>query len=294
MNASERFRHRLASIETDPLLIPGGGTPLEARVAEQSGFDAFYLSGYAVAAWRHGLPDIGLLGARETLDALAAVRRVTELPLICDADTGYGDVIAVTENLRAMEAAGASAIQIEDQVWPKKCGHMSGKEVIAFDEAVRKVAAAVQARRNPDTVVIARTDSLAPRGLDEAIRRGEAFADAGADIVFIDAPEAVEQLATIGSAFGPMTMANMSEGGRTPALSLAELHQKGFGVVIYPTTTLRIAAREFGDFYKDLAADGSSASWMDRMHGLDGLNAIVDLDRYLAIDARFQGQNATT
>lgn len=288
MNATAHFRHRLDTAEESPLLLPGGGTPLEALIVQRSNFESFYLSGYAVAAWRHGLPDIGLLGARETLDALAAVRRVTTLPIVCDADTGYGDVIAVTANVRLLEGAGASAIQIEDQVWPKICGHMSGKEVIPFDDAVRKVAAAVAARRDHDTVIIARTDSLSPLGLDEAVRRGQAFADAGADVVFIDAPTDIQEMTHIAQNVRGPLMANMSEGGRTPALTLSELGSLGFGVVIYPTTTLRIASRLFGDFLEDLDAEGTSRGWSDRMHGLDGLNELVGLDDYLAVDKRFR------
>lgn len=288
MNSAGELRTRLATSITDPLVVPGGGTPLEALSVEQAKYDAFYLSGYAVAAWRHGLPDIGLLGARETLDALDAVNRVTNLPIVCDADTGYGDVIAVNANVRALEHAGAAAVQIEDQVWPKKCGHMSGKEVIPFDDAVRKVAAAVDARRNPETVIIARTDSLAPRGLEEAIRRGKAFAEAGADIVFVDAPHSVDDMRSISEAIDGTLMANMSEGGRTPALTTTELGDLGFGFIIYPTTTLRIASKLFGEFLQDLRRDGTSQPWLDRMHGLDGLNEVVGLGDYLQIDEKFQ------
>lgn len=286
------LRERVSAAGGQPLLIPGGGTPLEALSAQRGGFEAFYLSGYAAAAWRHGLPDIGLLGARETIDALAAVRRVTDLPIICDADTGYGDVIAVTANVRALEATGASAVQLEDQVWPKRCGHMSGKEVIAFDDAVRKVEAALAARRDRETLIIARTDALGPEGVDEAVRRGQAFAEAGADIVFIDAPYSLEQMTTIaGSISGPL-MANMSEGGRTPPLSLTELDELGFGVVIYPTSMLRIASHTFGAFLGDLQDAGSSSRWLDRMHGLEELNEVVGLPEHLAVDDRFNAAQA--
>ncbi|MBU1587542.1 MAG: isocitrate lyase/phosphoenolpyruvate mutase family protein, partial [Actinobacteria bacterium] len=160
MTKASTLRALLADTSA-PLVVPGAGTPLEALAIQGAGFPAVYLSGYAIAAWRHGLPDIGLLGAGEALEALAAVARVTELPLIVDADTGYGDATSVWSNVRLLEAAGAAAIQIEDQVWPKKCGHMVGKEVIDADQAARKIATAVQARRDPDTVIIARTDALA-------------------------------------------------------------------------------------------------------------------------------------
>jgi 2-methylisocitrate lyase-like PEP mutase family enzyme len=285
MTASSSLRGALAA--GSPLVIPGGGTPLEARLAQRAGFDAFYLSGYAVAAWQHGLPDIGLLGMRDTADALRSVSRVVDVPIVCDADTGYGDVIAVTANVRELEAIGAAAVQIEDQEWPKKCGHMQGKTVVPRDVALRKVAAAVAARRDPDTVIIARTDSLAPLGLDEAIWRAQAFADLGADIVFIDAPESVEDLRRIGREVPGVRMANMSEGGRTPALSADQLHDLGFSFIIFPTTALRIASHTIGRFFDDLRAQGTSTPWLDRMHGLDDLNEVVDLEAYLEVDARF-------
>jgi 2-methylisocitrate lyase-like PEP mutase family enzyme len=237
-----------------------------------------YLSGYAIAAWRHGLPDIGLLGAGELLDALTAILRVSNLFVIVDADTGYGDATTVHANVRLLEAAGASAIQIEDQVWPKKCGHMVGKEVIDADEAVRKVASAVNARRDPDTLIIGRTDALAPRGIDEAIERGKRFHDVGADMVFIDAPASVEDLALL--------MANVSEGGRTPSLPAEQFHKLGFQMVIYPTTPLRIAAKAIKDFMGDLYRERNALAWRERMYGLDELNELVGLEHYLEVGDR--------
>lgn len=286
MITTHSLRSRLASPDS-PLIVPGGGTPLEARLAQRAGFEAFYLSGYAVAAWQHGLPDIGLLGMRDTSDALRAVVRVTDVPIVVDADTGYGDVIAVTANVRELEAIGASAVQIEDQEWPKKCGHMEGKTVVPRDVAIRKVAAAVEARRSDETLIIARTDALAPLGIDEAIARAIAFADAGADIVFIDAPESMDDLTRIGRELPGIRMANMSEGGRTPALSAEELGELGFRFIIFPTSALRIASLAIGDFFADLRADGTSAGWRERMHGLDDLNDVVDLARFIDIDARY-------
>lgn len=287
MTADTTLRARFAALEGAPLFAAGGGTPLEALLTQRAGFDAFYLSGYAVAAWRHGLPDIGLLGMSDTSDALRAVARVVDIPIVCDADTGYGDVIAVTANVRELEAIGASAIQIEDQEWPKKCGHMEGKTVIARDDAVRKVAAAVEARRSPDTMIIARTDALAPLGIDEAIARAQAFAAEGADLVFVDAPRSEADLRRIGEEVDGLLVVNISEGGLTPTIHLDELGELGYGFVMYPTSALRVASRTMGDFLVDLKKSGTSAGWRDRMHGLDDLNEIVDLDGYLAVDARF-------
>jgi 2-methylisocitrate lyase-like PEP mutase family enzyme len=285
MTESATLRAQLADTST-PVIVPGGGTPLEALAVQAAGFGAFYLSGYAVAAWRHGLPDIGLLGATDAVDALHAVARVTDLPLIVDADTAYGDATSVFANVRLLEAAGAAAIQIEDQVWPKKCGHMANKAVIDADEAVRKIAMATEARRDPETIIIARTDSLAPHGLDEALSRAQRLHDVGADVVFIDAPTSVEQLSTIGSALPGPIMANMSESGLTPLLSAGAFHDLGFQLIIYPTAPLRVASLAFRTFLADLRETGDSTPWGPRMDSLDELNALVGLDEYLTVGDR--------
>jgi 2-methylisocitrate lyase-like PEP mutase family enzyme len=272
--------------EDQTLIVPGAGTPLEALAAQRAGFEAVYLSGYAVAAWRHGLPDIGLLGAGELMDAVLAVRRVSDLAVIVDGDTLYGDATTVYANVRLLESTGVAAIQLEDQVWPKKCGHMIGKEVVDADEAVRKVASAVNARRDPDTIIIARTDALGPRGIDEAIARGNRFVEVGADMVFIDAPGSREDLARIGQSIPGLLMANVSEGGRTPTLPAKDFHELGFDMVIYPTTPLRLAAKTMQDFVTHLRHEGDSLAWRERMYGLDELNELVDLEHYLEVGDR--------
>ncbi len=285
MNSSPALR--LSLEHTDhPMVVAGGGTPLEALAAQRAGFGAFYLSGYAIAAWRHGLPDIGMLGANDISDALASVVRVCDVPIIVDADTGYGDVASVYATVRMLESRGAAAVQIEDQVWPKKCGHMTDKRVIDADDAVRKIATAVDARRSEDTLIIARTDALAPLGLDEAIHRAQRFSEVGADVVFVDAPRSIEELGIIGSSVPGTLMANMSEGGRTPALSGDEFHALGFQLVVFPTTSLRVAAKGMSEFLEDLQRDGTSVAWRERMYGLDELNQLVHLDEYLAIEDR--------
>jgi methylisocitrate lyase len=267
-----------------PVVVPGGGTPLEALAAEKAGFSAFYLSGYAVAAWRHGLPDIGLLGARDTAEALTAVTRVSSLPVICDADTGYGNEASVHSTVRLLEAAGASAIQFEDQTWPKKCGHMANKSVVDADEAVRKVAAAVEAKSNPDTTIIARTDSLAPVSIDEALRRAKMFRDVGADVLFIDAPQSMEHLERIGKELaGSTLMANMSESGLTPALSAQEFDDLGFGLVVFPTSALRLGMQSVTQLFSTLKSSGDARNAESHIVLLDELNELVDLDHYNSI-----------
>ena len=280
MNHASTLRKLLAKTDSSPLVAPGGGTPLEALAVERAGFDAFYLSGYAVAAWRHGLPDIGLLGALDTAEAVSSIARVIDIPIICDADTGYGDEASVYSTVRLLENAGASAIQLEDQAWPKKCGHMNDKRVIDADEATRKIAAAVKARQNPDTVIIARTDSLSPLGIDEAIRRVRMFGEAGADVLFIDAPQSTEDLTRIGSELDGILMANMSESGKPPAMSADEFHKLGFGLVVFPTTALRMAAQSFNELFSHLKKTGDTRELRDRMFGLDELNDLVRLDVY--------------
>lgn len=286
MTEASTLRTLLAGTSKGPLVIPGVGTPLEAVSAEAAGFSAIYMSGYAVAAWRHGLPDIGLLGARDTADAVEAITRVVSVPLVVDADTGYGGPASVHVNVRLLEAAGAAAIQIEDQVSPKKCGHMSNKEVIPADEAAMKIAAAVAARINPDTVIIARTDSVGPLGLEEALKRARMFREAGADILFIDAPESISHLKSIGSQLPGHLMVNMSESGLTPAMSASEFYALGFGIVAFPTTALRVAAKTIAHLFADLKEQGDTRPWEDRMLSLEDLNELLQLEKYEAIDQK--------
>ncbi|MGH3732009.1 MAG: isocitrate lyase/PEP mutase family protein [Acidimicrobiales bacterium] len=288
MSSTQHLAELLARPDQS-LIVPGAGTPLEALAAQRAGCEAVYVSGYSIAAWRHGLPDIGLLGMGELLEALGAIRRVSALPLIVDADTGYGDALSVYENVRLLEAAGANAIQIEDQTWPKKCGHMAGKQVIDADEAVGKVDAALAARRYPSTLIVGRTDSLGPLGIDEAIRRGQRFHEVGADVVFIDAPGSAEDLARIGESVAGILMANVSEGGRTPSLSAQDFHGLGFQLVIYPSTPLRVAAHAIEEFVGDLHRDGDALAWRERMYGLDQLNDLVGLEDYLNVGDRLNG-----
>ncbi|WP_395640558.1 oxaloacetate decarboxylase [Pseudolysinimonas sp.] len=267
-----------------PLLVPGVGTPLEALAAQAAGFPAVYVSGYATAAWRHGVPDIGLIALAEIAVSLESIAAVTDVPLIVDADTGYGDVSNVADTVRRLEAAGAAAIQIEDQTWPKRCGHLSGKSVEAKDIAVRKVRAAVRARRDDTTLIIARTDARATDDLDEAIERGRRFHAEGADVVFIDAPESVDEVERIAAEVPGLRLANMSESGKTPAMSLEQFAALGIEIVLYPTSGLRIASQAFLEFFADLRRDGDSARWHGRMQSLDDLNALVGLDRISAFE----------
>jgi len=266
--------------------MPGVGTALEARCAVAAGFEAVYLSGYATSAWRHGQPDVGIINSTDVRDSLSAITEAIDIPVVCDADTGYGDVTNVAHTVRRLERLGAAGIQLEDQTWPKRCGHLTGKTVIPAEDHARKIAAAVGARRSPDTLVIARTDAIGPNGFDDAIERIKRYEDAGADVLFVDAPRSVEQLKAIGQTFpGRHLMANMSESGLTPHMSAEELYELGFSVVIFPSTALRIAARTFLDFFTELRATGDSRGWLDRMASLDELNELVGIHELEAAEA---------
>lgn len=277
------FRARLGDLEREPLVVPGVGTALEARCAVAAGFDVVYQSGYATAAWRHGQPDIGLVALEETAAALEAVAEAVDAAVICDADTGYGDLPNVARTVRRLERMGASAIQLEDQAWPKRCGHMDGKRVVPAGEHELKIKAAVLARQDPDTVIVARTDALAVHGLDDALERVRRYGDAGADALFVDAPTSVADLEAIAAALPDrLLFANMSESGLTPHLSARDFHELGFAVVLFPTSALRIAARTITDFFTELHSTGDSRTWVEQMTSLDELNEIVGLPAVVA------------
>jgi 2,3-dimethylmalate lyase len=266
-------------------VVPGAGSALEARLIEQSGFEAIYVSGYATAAAVHGLPDIGLIGSAEIVANVQAIRHVTTLPLIVDADTGYGDTANVRDTVRRLERAGASAIQLEDQVWPKRCGHLAGKEVIEADVMARKIRAAVAARRDPELVVIARSDARGPLGIDEAIRRCQLYRAAGADATFIDAPQTLEEMRRAAREIEGPSVVNMSETGLTPLLNAQECQELGFAIVLFPSSGVRVAAHSLGEFLRDLQRTGGSTPWVDAMASLNSLNTLVGLEESQAFDA---------
>lgn len=273
--ASTSLRDLLA--RERPVVLPGVGTALEARLAEAAGFEAVYVSGYATAAAVHGVPDVGLIALGEMSANARLVTASVTMPVVADADTGYGDVHNAAHAVRALAAAGVAGIQLEDQQWPKRCGHLSGKTVETADAMLRKLEAALAARAHHDIVVIARTDARAPLGLDEALARGRMYHEAGADAVFVDAPEAVEEMVAVGEGIpGPLVI-NMSEGGRTPLLSADELGALGFKLILFPTSALRVSARAVERFFADLRQAGDSRPWRADMMSLDELNQVVGL-----------------
>lgn len=247
MSVTTRLRELLA--QPDLLVAPGAYDALSARLIAQAGFPAVYMTGFGTAASTLGQPDVGLLTMSEMVSRASAFAAVVgERPLIADADTGYGNPINVRRTIREYERAGVAAVHIEDQIWPKKCGHMEGKQVIPVDEMVQKIRAAVDARQDPDFVIIARTDANAVYGLADALHRGRAYREAGADVIFIEAPRSIEELRTIAQAFPDVPLLyNWAESGKTPLLSLGEIHALGFKLVIFPVSLLFAATRTLLD-----------------------------------------------
>jgi 2-methylisocitrate lyase-like PEP mutase family enzyme len=272
------LRERLS--DSRIVIAVGAHDGLTATLAERAGFEAVYAGGYAVAAHNHGLPDIGLVGLAEVAASLSRMTAVSNIPVVVDADTGYGSEPGVRRSVIELERAGAAAIQIEDQVFPKRCGHMEGKRVIPRDEMVLKVRSALAARRNPETVVIARTDALQVNGLDDAIDRCNAYAEAGADVTFVDAPRTREHLEEIAQKVNGPKLVNMSETGRSPTLTADELEQLGFGIVIFPSTQTWLFARVYQELLDELQKTGTSMGLRDRMMPFDEVNELLGITRW--------------
>lgn len=258
----------------DILVAPGVYDALTARLAEAAGFEALYLSGAAVAYARLGLPDIGLASATEMAETLALIRDRTALPIVVDADTGFGNALNARRTLSVYERAGAGALQVEDQSFPKRCGHLRDKTLIPAAEMAGKIAAMADARRSEETLIIARTDAIAVEGLDPALERAEAYLAAGADMLFVEAPRSAEELADIARAFAGRApvMANMVEGGATPITGADDLQALGFSLVIFPGGIVRALLRTAEDYYASLRATGSNAAFAERMHDFPRLN----------------------
>jgi carboxyvinyl-carboxyphosphonate phosphorylmutase len=271
---SPRARLRELLAAPAPLIAPGAYDALSARLIEQAGFDAVYMTGFGTTASLLGRPDVGLLSGAEMVDNARRIVAAVDVPVIADADTGYGNAINVLRTVQLYEQAGVAGIQLEDQVMPKKCGHMSGKALIGADEMVGKLRAAVEARTDPDLLIIARTDAVAVQGLDEAIGRAKAFADAGADLLFVEAPTSEEDIATVAgelAGVAPLVF-NWAEGGRTPPLSYERIAELGFALVIYPIGTLLAATAGIRSLLASLKADG-----VPSLSGLPTFGEFTDL-----------------
>jgi len=267
-----------ARLTRPPILIaPGVYDPLTALIAEQAGFEALYVSGAAIAYTRLGRPDIGLVSMSEVIETVGLIRDRVAAHLVVDADTGYGNALNVERTVRLLERAGANAIQLEDQDFPKRCGHLDDKALVSAPEMVGKVKAAVDARRSGDTLIIARTDAVAVEGFDRAIARAAFYREAGADMLFIEAPRQRDELGRIGTLMGKSTplMANMVEGGKTPVMAASELEQLGFSFVIFPGAIVRVLAKAAEEFYGSLKTHGSTDPFRPRMFDFDALNNLI-------------------
>ncbi len=282
MSAGQKLRALLAS--PGLLTLPGVYDGISARLAEKAGFSALYMTGYGVAASAFGLPDAGLVSGSEMLDRVRMLAGAVSLPFIADGDTGYGGLLNVDRTVRQYARAGAAGIQIEDQEFPKKCGHTPHRRVVAAADAERRVRVAASARPDRDFLIVARTDAAGVLGLDEALRRGERFLEAGADILFIESPESLEDLRRIGETFrGAHLLANLVEGGRTPVLAAADLQGLGFKIALYPATGFLAAALALAGAYRTLAETGSSQGValypFAAMNALMGFPAVYDFEK---------------
>ena len=287
LRKSTEFKQLINSPEI--LVMPGVHDALSARLAEQAGFSALTMGGYGVAASSLGQPDVGYLTMTEMVYTLKRICDVTTLPLLADADTGYGNAANVFRVVKEYEDAGAAALFLEDQEWPKRCGHMEGKRVIGMDEHVMKIRAAVAARRDPDFVIMARTDARSVHGLEEAIRRGNAYAEAGADLIFVEAPQTIEELVEIRRHINKPLLANMVENGKTPLLSAAELQNIGYNAVVFPVCSVYTMAAALKDLWRELKESGSTKKFVEsgKMISFGEFNQLIGLPAYKEIERKY-------
>ena len=286
MEKTQRIRDSLA--QHGQLIMPGVYDALSAKIAARAGFEAVFITGYSLSATLLGEPDFGVLTQTEVVGAAQRICSVVDTPVIVDADTGYGNAINVIRTVEDLLRAGAAGMFLEDQVWPKRCGHMKGKQVIPLDEQLKKLRAAVDAKGVSDFFIVARTDARQALGLAEAIKRGMAFKEAGADAVFIEAPESKEEMKEIaGQVPGPL-VANMLERGVTPLMGPKELKQLGFELIVWPLAPLYAVAKSLTDVYTTLRRDGSTLAILEQLMPFNEFNDIVGLDEKYALDTKYR------
>ena len=288
---SPRARLRELLAGPGPLVAPGAYDALSARLVEQAGFDVVYMTGFGTTASLIGRPDVGLLSGAEMVDNARRIAAAVDVPVIADADTGYGNAINVVRTVQLYEQAGVAGLHLEDQVTPKKCGHMTDKAVVGTDEMVGKIRAAVAARRDPDLVLIARTDAAAVEGLDAAVARARAYADAGADLLFVEAPVTEDDIARVADELrgvAPLVF-NWAEGGRTPPVPLARIAELGFSFVLYPIGTLLAATAGVRALLETLRADGTPTAALPGLPTFDGFTDLIGLPEIADLERRFRG-----
>jgi 2-methylisocitrate lyase-like PEP mutase family enzyme len=286
MDKAEMIRRSLK--KSGQLVMPGVYDALSAQIATKTGFEVIFISGYSLAATMLGEPDFGILTQTEMLSAAQRICSVTDLPVIVDADTGYGNAINVIRTVDELIRIGAAGMFLEDQVWPKRCGHMKGKQVIPLEEQLKKLQAAIDTKRNRDFFIVARTDARQALGLNEAITRGIAFKKAGADAVFIEAPETKEEMLEIARCVPPPLVANMLERGVTPLMGPRELRDLGFDLVVWPLAPLYSVAKSLNEVYTTLRRDGTTVDILDRLMPFDEFNRIVGLEEKYQLDEKYR------
>lgn len=269
------------------VVAPGAHDALTAKIIEKTGFPAVYMTGYGQAASHLGKPDVGLLTMSEMVARAANIVEAVNIPVIADADTGFGNAVNVMRTVREYEKAGVAAIQLEDQVAPKKCGHMTGRQVVPQAEMVGKIKAAVDARRDEELLIIARTDARTVHGIEEALARGKAYEEAGADILFIESPESLEEMKKITSIFKVPVLANMVEGGRTPLLPVSELAALGYNLVIFPTASTYTMARAMTSLMESLRKTGTTAGMMEQMVTFTEFNELIGLPAIRELESTY-------
>ena len=287
MSASKRrtFAERLKQKKL--IVAPGVFDGISAKIADRMGFECLYMTGYGVVASHLGLPDAGIATYTEMSNRVAQLSAITQTPLVADGDTGYGGLLNVRHTVRGYEAAGACAIQLEDQEFPKKCGHMLGRRVIAREDMAAKIKVAAESRDSKDFLIIARTDARTTLGLDEALRRAETYLRAGADLLFVESPESVEEMQRIGKAFDVPLVANMVEGGRTPVLTAAELQEIGYRFAIFPAVGFLAMGAALERAYSGLKRDGSSTALDVPLYPFKDFSALMGFDDVSEFDKNY-------
>ncbi len=269
------------------IVLPGVFDALSARIAEQVGFDAMFQTGYGSSAALLGMPDFGFLNAGETVDNARRIIRAVNVPVLVDADTGYGNPLNVWRLVQDLESFGAAGIFLEDQIWPKRCGHMVGKDVIPKDDYLPKLKAAVEARKSRDFIIVARTDARAPMGLEEAIERGKAYKKAGADVIFVEAPRSIDELKKVADEIDAPLVANMIEDGVTPTLPAQELLKLGYRIAVFPLSALYSATYAMREVLTELKKTGATKQTRKMMVTFKDFNRFVDLDKYMGLEKRY-------
>ena len=274
-------------LDEEILVMPGAHDPLSAKIIELVGFKALILGGYSATASRLGKPDVSFLTMTEMADCLRNISDVVDIPVFADGDTGYGNVTNVRYTVRAFEKAGVAALFIEDQVFPKRCGHMEGKQIIPTLDMVAKIKAAVDARVDEDLVIMARTDAVATHSVNEAIERANIYREAGADLILVEAVTSVEQMKRTNESIHAPTMANMVEGGKTPILTVKELQDVGYSVVCIPNATVYATAWALKELWSELKKEGTTRNWMDKMIYFDDFNKLVGLNKVRELESYY-------